>query len=276
MKPPILVSQFFHDGRLGEVVVLSFTADAALDGIGFLHEEEDGAGLPGVGAYARDGIDAKVPGNLEIALPDVIIGLETATLDEIIKEDLVDGAEAAAEQPAFVVTTAGAGRGEARTQAAPGDMVGDPPEDGTEDGMGGNRGATTGPFDGLGREKRGEESPLGAGKPAVVVEGIDVPGLRGGYAEGNDGLEAGFLPGVEPPNVLKFGRDRNGILATFLRNDRETNIRAGVVLVTIAGDAMKIIELPDGEESGEEGGLFELVQLRVGEIWGGVQAVKEH
>ena len=39
---------------MGEVVVFFFAADAAEEGIGFLHEEKGEAGLPGIGAFARE------------------------------------------------------------------------------------------------------------------------------------------------------------------------------------------------------------------------------
>ena len=104
---------------MGEVVVFFFAADAADEGIGFLHEEKSEAGLPGIGAFAGDSKDAIVTGNFEVTLQDEVERMDAATLDEILKKDFVDGHEAAAEEPAFVVAAAGAFGREAIAQIIP-------------------------------------------------------------------------------------------------------------------------------------------------------------
>jgi len=104
---------------MGEVVVFFFTADAVDEGIGFLHEEKSEAGLPGIGAFVGDGKDTIVFGNFKIAFQDEVERVDAATLDEILKKNFVDGHEAAAEEPAFVVAAAGAFGREAIAQIIP-------------------------------------------------------------------------------------------------------------------------------------------------------------
>ena len=119
MDLQVLVGQFFEDGRLGEVVVFFFAAHAAEDGIGILHEEKGGASLPGIWAFARDGKDTMVFGNCKITFHDEVVRVDAAALDEILKKDFVNGHEAAAEEPAFVVAAAGAIGWEAIAQLLP-------------------------------------------------------------------------------------------------------------------------------------------------------------
>ena len=120
----IVVDEDALQGAVGEVEILLLAAKTADDGIGLLEEQEDRPGLPGVGALAGEGEDAVIGGDAVIALVDEIEGVEAAAGEEVVDEEVVDGAEATAEQPGLVVAAAGAGGGEDTTELIPGDVVG--------------------------------------------------------------------------------------------------------------------------------------------------------
>jgi len=84
----------------------------------------------------------------------------------------------------------------------------------------------------------------------------------------------GLLPGVHPPDVVKFGGNGGGFLATFLRNNQEQRPCICVGLAGSAGNAVEMLELPDGEKRGKEGDNFQFSQFSGGAKFTGEQAAK--